>query len=162
MDGDIAMAEKSPPPHSYIVLKDKPSYPCGSLVKLRNASRYHKHSHQPVTLSFVLADPISLVSGEVAPLTEKECHLLDATLSENNCYTVYSTPGKLAWGVGLKVGDTVLAQIPNKNDCGSSGGGYQDQYTTAVIRWAGMIDYRIGERHMFGLEIMVRATVTNN
>ncbi len=75
--------------------------------------------------------PLTLDSAEVAILTEEECLILDAVDSDADQYAMYSAPGKLAWGVGLKVGDTVLARLPPKGGRGSSGGGgeQQDLYT---------------------------------
>ena len=68
-------------------------------------------------------------------------------------YTVYSTPGLLTWGVGLKVGDTVLARLPDKSGRGHSAGAQQDQYATAIIRWIGR-PTRLS-KCQFGVEIVV-------
>jgi hypothetical protein len=78
--------------------------------------------------------------------------LLDAIPSNDDCYAVYSTPGKLEWGAGLKVGDTVLAQLPDRSGQGSSVGG-QEGYSAAIIRWIGEVNE--GDHHYFGVEIKV-------
>ena len=141
----------TPSAHSHILLKDKgKKYPRGVLVKLGSDGAY-LHSHG----CFFLEDRISLSCGDVAPLTKEECHILDAIDSAADRYAVYSTPGKLAWGVGLKVDDTVLAKLPPKNGQGSSGDGEQQAiYTTAIIRWCGDIE-KIGPIRVFGVEITV-------
>ena len=98
---------------------------------------------------------LSYSADEVAPLTEEECVILDGIGEYDDRYTVYHTPGRLAWGVGLKVGDTVLARLPDRNASGyeSSAGVQQNQYTTAIIRWTGLHDD--SARHKFGVEITV-------
>ncbi len=58
--------------------------------------------------------------------------------SDADRYEVYSTPGKLEWGKSLKVGDNVLARLPEHS---TSDGGQQHQYTTAIIRWCGRKNY---------------------
>ena len=99
---------------------------------------------------------ISIRTEAAAPLSRSECVLLDAIApgfrDDESRYTVYSTPGKLAWGVGLKVGDTVLARLPDDDDGGMAG---HNEYTTAVIRAVG-VDEQLGRRTLFGVEIMVR------
>ena len=88
---------------------------------------------------------------DLAPLTDEQCLILDTIGSPAARYAVYSTPGKLEWGVGLKVGDTVLARLPDRSGRGSSLG-WQEEYTTATIRWTN----RDGDsRHSFGVEITV-------
>ena len=106
------------------------------------------HTHRLLYLQ----SSLSLSSDEVAALTEEECHILDAILYDADRYTVYSTPGKLAWGVGLKVGDIVLARLLPKGGCG---GGQQDLYTAAIIRWCGHVTLFRGTQYMFGVEITV-------
>jgi hypothetical protein len=96
--------------------------------------------------------PESIPDSDLAPLTEDECRILDAIPTSDVRYAVYSTPGKLEWGVGLKVGDTVLAQLPDRSGRGSSGGG-QEEYSTAIIRWIGVVDH--DGSHRFGVEIKV-------
>ena len=117
--------------HSYIVLRDQPKeYPCGSLVELKEGEYcHHGHSWQNLARSLLTSTkqtPI-LQDSDLAPLTEQECLILDALPSCAARFAVYSTPGKLEWGVGLKVGDTVLARLP----------GGKEEYTTAIIRWIG-------------------------
>ena len=136
--------------HSYIVLRhQKNAAWCrrGILVELRSDGRHHIHSH-------VIKQQLcttKIADSDLAPLDEEQCVILDGIGPDNVRYTVHSTPGLLEWGVGLKVGDTVLAQLPNRSGCGSSGG---DQYTTAIIRWIGIIDTWMGG-HNFGVEITV-------
>ncbi len=60
------------------------------------------------------------------------------------------------------MGDTVLAQLPDLSEHGSSDGEQQHQYTTAIIRWCG--DISTGSRgrgtiHKFGVEIVVSSYV---
>lgn len=99
----------------------------------------HSHHHDIYTSDL----PIVPVIGEVRTLTEEECYLLDAIKNNDYRYTVYNTPGKLIWGVGLKVGDNVLAQLPNR-----------ENFAAATIRFAQKIG-KIGQRHIFGVEITV-------
>ena len=107
---------------------------------------YEDHSH--FTVYVPISPPPNRADGardsDLAPLTEEECVILDAISNRAARYAVYSTPGKLEWGVGLKVGDTVLAQLPNSN-------GGKEEYTTAIIRWIGVPD--VG--HHSGVEIKV-------
>jgi hypothetical protein len=99
----------------------------------------------------LVPQPKSIPDSDLAPLTEDECRILDAIPTSDDRYTVYSTPGKLEWGVGLKVGDTVLAQLPDRSGRGSSGGG-QEEYSTAIIRWIGVVS---DGWHHYGVEIKV-------
>ena len=131
--------------HSYIVLRhQKNAAWCrrGALVKLGSNGRYNNHSHYRYLR---LIRSTRIADSDLAPLDEEQCVILDAIDSDDVRYTVYSTPGHLEWWMGLKVGDTVLAQLPNS----SSGG---DQYTTAIIRWIGMDSW---SGHRFGVEITV-------
>ena len=133
--------------HSYIVLSDqRKMFIRGALVKLRSDGRHQIHTHS----SFAsLVRPTRIADSDLAPLDEEQCVILDAIGFDDVRYAVYSTPGLLEWGVGLKVGETVLAQLPNWSGRGTSG---SDQYTTAIIRWIG-VDKR--DRHRFGVEITV-------
>ena len=135
--------------HSYILLKDKGRYTRGCLLQSQSNGSYDYHNHDrcPPPLP-----PFRCSADEVAALNKEECVVLDGIGSVAERYTVYSTPGKLKWGCGLKVGDTVLAQLPGGSGRGSSGGGQQHQYTTAIIRWCGKTRY-VG--HRFGVEITV-------
>ena len=104
------------PPHSYLALQDVSPYPRGALLEFVFNGNYRGHSHKSHDV-YMLQNMSDLVSSDnVAPLTEEECLILDAIgpgiKDDADRYTVYSTPGKLAWGVGLKVGDIVLAQLP--------------------------------------------------
>ena len=132
--------------HSYIVLRhQKESYRRGALVELGSDGRHYFHTH-----SIVLGtNDNRIADSDLAPLDEEQCVILDGIGSVDVRYTVYSTPGLLEWGVGLKVGDTVLAQLPKRRGRGSSG---DDQYTTAIIRWIGL---NARNRHQFGVEITV-------
>ena len=141
----------SPSPHSYLVLRDHGKlFPRGSLVTLEgNEYRLHTHSLLPLLTS------IPIPAGDLAVLTEKECVLLDAVDADEAArYAVYSTPGKLQWGVGLQVGDTVLARLPERRreERGSGRGSTQGEYATVIIRWKKMTEY---DGHRFGVEIMV-------
>ena len=123
-------------PHSYILLRDTSR---GCLLELRRDGFYYFHSHRPILKSYSLR----CSPHEVAALSKEECLILDGIHSEADRYTVYSTPGKLKWGCGLKVGDTVLARLP--------GGG--QQYITAIVRWRGEANRFNG--YQFGVEITV-------
>ena len=132
--------------HSYIVLRhQKGLLRRGALVKLGSDGRYKLHSHSRV----YIPEYTRIADTDLAPLDEEKCVILDAIGSVGVRYTVYSTHGLLEWGVGLKVGDTVLAQLPKRSGRGSSGG---DQYTTAIIRWIGVDEW---DGHRFGVEITV-------
>ena len=146
------MAGKNSRPHSYILLREKDNFSRGYLLELRSDGSYYQHSHRYIPF---MIDPLprcTCSADEVAALSKEECVVLDGTNSDADRYTIYSTPGKLKWGCGLKVGDTVLARLPDGSGRGSSGGGQQHQYTTAIIRWCGETDY-VG--HKFGVEITV-------
>ena len=149
----ITMAEGISPSHSYLVLKNKLVYPQGSLVELKNDS-YYGHSHlwyTSLTAAFFSPD-------ELAPLTEEECGLLDAIgdegYAEAHRYAIYSTPGKLAWGTRLKVGDNVLATLPKS----ISSGGESQESVAAIIRSITPVLDPCGTRRLFGVEIMVGLT----
>ena len=114
-------------------------------MELGSNGRYSGHSH----CRLCYMHPLSASSDEVAPLTEEECRVLDAIDSPDDRYTVYSTPGKLAWGVGLKVGDTVLARLPPQV---ISREVQQDIYTAAIIRLHGNVGFN---GYLFGVEITV-------
>ena len=146
----------SPGPHSYLVLRDQAGegFPQGLLVALKG-NKFGFHSHflvAPSGSGFIPAD-------DLAGLTEEECVLLDAVGHDYTTrYAVYSTPGKLQWGVGLQVWDIVLARLPEetrRKERGSGRGSTQgggEEYATAIIRWKGMTKYG---KHCFGVEIMV-------
>ena len=122
----------------------------GEIVGRDSSGRYQYHSHRTISLLLLYSPRLS--AQDVSPLTEEECVILGGIGDRATCYTVYSTPGLLTWGVGLKVGDTVLARLPNKSGRGHSAGAQQDQYATAIIRWTGWVpDYG----HRFGVEITV-------
>ncbi len=126
-------------PHSYILLRDKSrGYSRGELLELNEDGSYKEHTH---SLRITTLGPTRDNDGDVAPLSEVECDLLDGIGSAADRYEVYNTPGKLEWGKGLKVGDTVLAQLRQ-----------QHQYMTAIIRWCGIMNWG---QYMFGVEIMV-------
>ena len=134
--------------HSYIVLKSQPdSYLRGALVESDNDGFYSPHSH----LLKVGGNCSAIGPEEVAPLTNNQCVILDAIASDAVRYTVYSTPGLLEWGVGLKVGDTVLAQLPDRRGREQQ---VKGQYTTAAVRWIGKVDGGWTVHH-FGVEIVV-------
>jgi hypothetical protein len=115
----------------------------GDLVVLKGGYYVsHRHSRLPL-----LHNPESIPDSDLAPLTEDECCILDAIPTYTR-YAVYSTPRKLEWGVGLKVGDAVFARLPVRSGRGSCG----EEYSTVIIRWIGMYD---DDRHRFGVEIKV-------
>ena len=147
------MAEKNSRPHSYILLREKDRCSRGCLLELQSDGSYFRHSHVYV---FPHGPPLRCTIDEVAALSEEECVVLDGIDYAAHRYTVYSTPGKLKWGCGLKVGDTILARLPGRNGHGSSGGG-QQHHTTAIIRWYGETE---GDDHRFGVEITVCMTVS--
>ena len=128
--------------HSYLVLGDQlEGYRRGALVVWsKDGYVYHTHS-----LPFFPPRNRTVGDSDLAPLTEEECVILDAIRNRAARFAVYSTPGKLEWGVGLKVGDTVLARLPDSN-------GGKEEYTTAIIRWIGRVPLH-GNR--FGVEIKV-------
>ena len=148
------MADRSTP-HSYILLRDKSlGYPRGTLLDLNEDGSYERHTHRPMYIPPV---PIRCDNdGDVTPLSEVECDLLYGIYSAADLYEVYITPGKLEWGRSLKVGDTVLAQLPGLRRHGSSDGEQQHQYTTAIIRWCGKTEW---EQYQFGVEIVVSSYV---
>ena len=134
------MAVRTPKAHSYILVRDSSPYICGVLLKLNEDGHYYPHAHATFPV------PCHPSPDALAPLTEEECVLLESINHYADRYTVYSTSGWLAWGLGLNVGDTVLARLPDRN-------GQQVQYTTAIIRWAGRTVWCAG--HKFGVEITV-------
>ena len=137
--------------HSYLVLRDQRECYRGSLVRLEHGNHYATHSH---VLATKHRHSVAISSRDLAPLTKKECIILDAVASDSTRYVLHSTPGKLKWAAGLKVGDTVLAQLPDRSGRGLPGGG-KDEYTAAILRWAGMTDGGWTVYH-FGVEITVR------
>ena len=135
--------------HSYIVLRETQGFSCGDIVA-RNSSGHHRyHGHNSRRRSET-SNPPRLSTKNMTPLTEEECLILDAIDDLSNRYK--ATSGLLKWGVGLKVGDTVLARLPDKSGRGYSAGAQQDQYATAIIRWTGLVE---GRGYRFGVEIMV-------
>ena len=141
--------------HSYIVLRDTQKFRRGDIVVRDSKGRYYNHGHRD--LVFEILNPPRLSAQDVAPLTEEECEILESIRNKATRYTVYSTPGLLTWGVGLKVGDTVLARLPDKSGRRHSAGAQQDQYATAIIRWTGQAGNILTHQHMyrFGVEITV-------
>ena len=130
--------------HSYLVLRDqREGYRRGDLVEWSEGG-YVYHSHDIIQPGRHIKT-LTVRDSDLAPLTEEECVILDAIPDIAAHFAVYSTPGKLEWGVGLKVGDTVLARLPDSN-------GGKEEYTTASIRWIG--ETYMGE-HRFGVEIKV-------
>ena len=142
----------------YLLLKDKSKeYPHGILLEPFEGGegKYCKYNE-------FCEQTISCTSSEVVQLSPTECRLLDAIYSPADRCTEYFCPGKLPWGVSLKVGDTVLAQLPDpdirgrRESIGRLGEKYEMQYATAVIRWSGVVQDVYGDIHRFGVEIMVR------
>ena len=137
------------PVHSYLVLRETQGFSRGDIVERVRKGHYNFHEHHSISRASERRNPTCLPAQDVAPLTEGECKILDG-IDDTAARYKASSPGLLAWGVGLEVGDTVLARIPDKS---GSAGAQQDQYTTAIIRWIGLID---GCGYRFGVEIMVR------
>lgn len=77
------------------------------MLRLREGEKYEEHSHATI----LPVKTVGIRSKKVASLSEKECFLLDAVASPEIRFNVYSSPGLLEWGVGLKVGRTVLARL---------------------------------------------------
>lgn len=130
--------------HSFFLLEDAYPYSCGALMQPDiYDSGYEGHSH--------LWDVYgTVINAKVTSLTKEECDLLDAIGSYGknaDRYTVYNTPGKLEWGLRLKVGKAVLARLPG-------GDSSTAQYIAAIIRAIG-VDHTWCERKLFGLEITV-------
>ena len=117
--------------HSFI--ESLCGYPRGTLLRLKEGEKYEEHSHSTI----LQAKPVGISSKKVAPLTEKECLLLDAIASPEVRYNVHTSPGLLEWAVGLKEGETVLARLSkhssDNQDC---------LYVTVVIRWVGAFQWR--------------------
>ena len=146
------MAGRNSGSHYYILLRSTVLYARGSLLKLLSDGSYRHHTTRHTSSWFLNIFSVRFSADEVAALSKEECMVLDGIDSDADRYTVYSTPGKLKWGCGLKVGDTVLARLPGLSGRGSSGDGQQHQYTTAIIRWCGKTEYN---GHKFGVEITV-------
>ena len=126
--------------HSYLLLEDSAPYSRGAVMVLGpHKDSYKEHSH----LWDLNDTTIYCNSDEVAPLTEEECVLLDGIEDCADRHTVYSTPGRLAWGVGLKVGDDVLARLPGR-----------EEHAASIIQCVG-VDTENGKRMLFGVEIKV-------
>ena len=142
------MAEGMQESHSHLVLTYKPGFPRGSLVQLRDGA-YYEHSH----LWYVSTDPVSFTKDEVAPLTERECILLDSIGEDpSDRYTVYkheyvgAISEKLDWALQLHVGDQVSVHLPAAD--------LDEDFTaSAVIRSIG-VQEKFGWRHLFGVEMV--------
>ena len=117
-------------------------------MRLTYNDKYYGHSHLWVRK----LTPVSI--DKLAPLTSKECALLDAigpASSDDERYALYSTPGRLAWGVRLKVGDTVLARLA----------GEDVQYAKAIIRALGVEEKSV-RKTLFGVEIKVQLSLSDS
>ena len=128
--------------HSFLLLKDKPP---GSLV----VGSYCGHTH----LWYARLESVDLSANEVVPLTEDECVLLDAIGNRTDaevgdCYTVYNTPGKLAWGVGL------MKSLQGYLVPGCQATGHRN-HCLAVVRSVIPVQDPYGERRLFGVQIKV-------
>ena len=133
--------------HSCILLKDGDRLRRGTLLQLLHDDSYCCHTHT----SNAALSTIRCSTNDVAALSKEECVVLDGIGSAANRYTFYSTPGKLKWGSGLKVGDTVLVRVSVMNkQCSSTATQYK--LAVAIIRWCGQTDI-FG--HRFGVEITV-------
>ena len=142
--------------YCYMLLKDKSLFhPHGSLLALEEADvgKYRiLEENSPAVLC---------TSNEVVPVSYEQYGLLKAIDSPAECYSTYFTPGKLAWGLALKMGDSVHVRLPDKKKrCGSMTTLHRNrpQYCAAVVRWIGEVCEPYRDIHRFGVEI----TVSNN
>ena len=137
------MAQKSAASHSYLVLKEDLALPRGSLVEWR-AGSYYEHSH----LWYTDLEGVSFKPDDLHPLTEEECVLLDAI--EYPVDDRYAAHNALAWGVGLKVGDIVMARLQR---------GGNTLHSNGVVRSIGVHEL-YGDRSLFGIEITVSSIIS--
>ena len=105
---------------------------------------------------------ISCTPDKVAELSFEESKFLDAIYDPGQRCTVYQIKGLLAWGASLRVGDTVLAQLPDSSETIQRGSISRRSTrlseipgVTAIIRYNGNILTNYGEVHRFGVEIEV-------
>ena len=139
--------------YCYMLLKDK-FYPQGSLLTLENKDmgkyRALSSSNSPAALCS---------QKEVVAVTYSQYELLEAIEPPSARYSVYFTPGKLAWGLKLSVGDPVQVLLPDlQQRRGSNTSGQlqlKKSYVAAVVRWKGTVSEPYTDVHRFGVEIMV-------
>ena len=93
---------------------------------------------------------------DIAPLSDKEFHLLEGIQTPNARYEVFISGEKLDWGCNLNPGDTVYVNIPGLTVL-------SNHRAAAVIRFVGGLVHLPGMPHqpglMFGIEIMVSTCV---
>ena len=142
----------------YLLLVSKSrSYPHGSLLRSLGEGKYCKYESKNELSGEILCTP-----DEVAELSFEESKLLDAIYDPGQRCTVYHIKGLLAWGTSLRVGDSVLAQLPDSSGTIRRGSISRRSrrlseipVTSAIIRYIGNISTNYGEVHRFGVEIEV-------
>ena len=161
------MAQKQPtqtkppelPPKKHncclLLVNKSRSYPHGSLLRSLGEKKYRKYEPKNEHSEEIFCTP-----DEVAELSAEEFKLLDAIFSPAQRCTLYHTKGLLTWGTSLKVGDTVLAQLPDTGGTirrGSISRRHRSEIpcVTAIIRYSGNIAATYGDVHRFGVEIEV-------
>ena len=163
----FAPAEKAPivPPRTilqkhncYLLLVSKSrSYPHGSLLRSLGEGKYCKYESKDEQSVEICCTP-----DKVAELSFEESKLLDAIFSPEQRCTVYQIKGLLAWGASLRVGDSVLAQLPDSSGTIRRGSISRRSSqlseipgVTAIIRYIGNISTNYADVHRFGVEIEV-------
>ena len=132
----------------FLLLVDKSrNYLHGSLLRYLDEGKYCKYKPRYELSEYIFCRP-----NEVAELSAEESKLLDAIYSPTKRCAVYYTKGLLAWGTSLKVGDTVLAQLPDSISWNNRS---EIPCVTAIIRYSGSVADTNGDVHRFGVEIQV-------
>ena len=85
-------------------------------------------------------------AGDVLNLSKDEAQLLSAIPVPTDRYTVYTTPGKIGWGLGLKNDDTVYIHLRDVH-C-----------VAATVQYKGHLEGYGHDKIMFGVEIKVMYT----
>lgn len=140
----------------FLLLVDKSrDYPHGSLLRSLDGERYRKYAPKNEHSEEIFCKP-----DEVAKLSAEESTLLDAIYSPAQRCTLYHSKGMLAWGTGLRVGDTVLAPLPDSSGTVRRGSISRSRRSeipgvTAIIRYSGNVAATYGDVHRFGVEIEV-------
>ena len=142
-----------------LLLVDKSrSYPHGSLLRSLGGGKYRKY--EPKTEH---SEEIFCTPDEVAELSAGEFEILDGIYSPEQRCTVYHTKGMLAWGTSLRVGDTVLAQLPDSSGTMRRNSISRSEIpgVTAIIRYIGRVMALYGNVYRFGVEITVSWLYSN-
>ena len=142
-------------PFCYMLLKKDSIYTRGTLLVRdeESAENYRKLNNARHTAV------VSFKSNEIMPVSREEYELLGSIDSPDECYSTYFTPGKLAWGLALKVGDCVHVRLPDRKKRSDSNTSLHlnfPRYCAAVVRWIGEASEPYRDIHRFGVEIMVR------